>query len=286
MPRNRFTPSPGTIFPLTALCLAAILFGAGCGSDNGSAPVRYVPVTLKAMGVGGSHAGVSGAAALRGGSELAAAVDGDTIPVTFTKAYLVVRDIRLIISGEESDSTGGGENDSTEFDDNDSTGVGDGDDDDGEHEAGQIRFKGPFVIDLLAGTADSLDTQMAPPGLYSRIQGHLRALRNGDWNASAFSFMIGSTVYLEGTVDGDGGGPFVWQSRIDNEFMIRGHFEVLEDTPVTTFLTFDVSKWLRSREGSFLDPRIADNDKWIQWAIRHNIKFNVDADHDGEPDDD
>jgi len=267
--------------PLAAVFLAVIVALAGCGSDNNaSGPARYVPVTLKAMGVGGSDVAASGAGALRGISELAAAVEGDTLPVTFTRAYLVVRDVRFNISGEVADTTGG-ETDSTDFDDTDSTGVDEDDDD-----MGQVRFRGPFVIDLLAGTADSLDTQMAPPALYSRIQGHLRALRAGDWNASTHDFLIGSTVYLEGTVDGEGGGPFVWQSRIDNEFQIWGHFEVLEDTPVTTFLTFDISRWLRSREGGFLDPRIEDNDQWIRWAIRHNIKFDVDDDHDGEPDDD
>lgn len=283
MPRNVFPKSPGSLFPLAGLLAACVIAAAGCGSDNTSGPARYVPVTLKAMGVGGNQTAVSAVRSLRGMTELAAAVDGDTIPVTFTRAYLVIRDIRFHISGDASDTTGG-EMDSTDFDDSDSTGMHEEDDD--HEDMGQIRFRGPFVIDLLAGTADSLDTQMVPPALYNRVQGHLRALRAGDWNASTYDFMIGSTVYLEGTVDGEGGGPFTWQSRIDNEFQIWGRFDVVEDTPATAFLTFDISKWLRSRDGGFLDPRVADNDKWIQWAIRHNIKFDVDDDHDGEPDDD
>jgi hypothetical protein len=285
MPRNWFKKCTRTpVFP-AALVLAWTLGLAGCGGNSPSGPARYVPVTLKAMGVGGTHASVSAAGRLRGISEMAGVVDGDTIPVTFTKAYLVVRDVRFKIAGgdDDADSTGGGEMDSTDVDDdNDSTGV---DEDDDEQGAGWIRFHGPFVIDLLAGVADSLDTQMAPPGLYNRVQGHLRALRGGDWNASAFSFLVGSTVYLEGTVDGDGGGPFVWQSRIDNEFQVWGPFQVDVDTPATAFLTFHIDKWLRASDGSFLDPRLDENHKWIEWAIRHNIKIDIDDDHNGEPDD-
>jgi hypothetical protein len=142
------------------------------------------------------------------------------------------------------------------------------------------------VIDLLAQSAESLDTQLVPPGDYRRVQGHLRPLRASDWNASQFDFLIGSTVAMEGTVDGEGGGPFTYQARIDNEFMIRGKFTVQAATPATAFIVFDVSGWLRDKDGAFLDPRILENDKAIRWAIRHSIKVGMDDDHDGDFDDD
>ena len=51
-------------------------------------------------------------------------------------------------------------------------------------------------------------------------------------------------------------------------------------------MTFDVSKWLRDRDGHFLDPRDETNDLAIKSAIRHSIKVGMDDDHDGEMDDD
>ncbi len=256
-------------FP-TALILVA-LSAAGCGQKNVSGPVKLVPVTLESRSLGAAGQG----APATGTFHLATAAEGDTIPVTFTEALLVVRDVRFKVSDDgEADSL------DAEPDQGDSLGDVEGD---GE---GMVIFRGPFVIDLLAGRADSLDTQMAPPGLYRRVQGHLRMLRAGDWNASDFDFLIGSTVYLTGVVDGEGGGPFTYQARIDNEFMVRGSFAVEEDTPATAFIALDHTRWLRAQDGTFLDPRIPENDFAIQWAIRHSIKVGMDENHDGEMDDD
>jgi len=63
-------------------------------------------------------------------------------------------------------------------------------------------------------------------------------------------------------------------------------FAVVEaDAPATSFLTFDVSRWLTGGNGQFLDPRVEESHKWIEQAIRHSIKFGIDEDHDGEIDD-
>ncbi|HYR68453.1 MAG TPA: hypothetical protein VER77_01100, partial [Candidatus Dormibacteraeota bacterium] len=75
-------------------------------------------------------------------------------------------------------------------------------------------------------------------------------------------------------------------ARIDNEFQIRGKFTVQADTPATAFIVFDVSQWLRGRDGAFLDPRVLENDRAIRSAIRHAIKVGMDKDHDGHIDDD
>lgn len=277
-------PSIGSLLVSAALLVAA----AGCSSNKVTAPVKPVPLTLQAAGVGAPNQASSHTAAHAGGAAIAATADLDPLPVTFTKVLLVVRDVRFKLSG-------GGEADSTDDDDDlgegddpdhgDSTGVHDGDDDaeDGE---GSVIFRGPFVVDLLTQTAESLDTQLVLPGEYRRVQGHLRPLRAGDWNASNFDFLIGSTVFLEGTLDGDGGGPFTYQARIDNEFMIRGKFTVEASTPATAFIVFDISHWLRGRDGSFLDPRLPENDQDIRSAIRHSIKVGMDDDHDGDCDDD
>jgi hypothetical protein len=260
----------------------ALISIQGCGGSNTTGPARLVPLTLKAAGTGAPGTGAR-AAALAGTFEPMLTATGDTIPVTFTSAYLVVRDVRFKIAdggptdttgmGDESDTTGVGETDST-------------DDDAGEPDsAGMIRFNGPFAIDLLTSTSQTLDTEMVPPGVYRRVQGHLAALSGGTTVADSFPFLVGATVYLEGTVDGEGGGPFTYKARIDDEFMIRGAFTVDADTPATAFIVFDVSHWLVGPDGQFLDPRIPDNDKWIQWSIRHSIKACMDDNHDGEVDD-
>jgi hypothetical protein len=246
---------------------------AGCG-DKATGPIHAVPLTLVAQGSGTNTARYLAPA----GSPLtSASAATDTIPVTFTKALLVVRDVRFVMpeaiddSDDRADSLGA----------TDSTDMGD------DHDMqGQVRFRGPFVIDLLSGHAARLDTMMVMPGDYARVQGHLQMLRAGDPDAADFPGLAGSTVWLEGTIDGEGGGPFSFLARIDNEFQNRGGFHVAENTPATAFVTFDLSKWLSDSSGHFLDPRDLANDQAIKSAIRHSIKIGMDDDHDGESDDD
>jgi hypothetical protein len=263
---------------LASACLASALALAGCGSDSVSGP-KQVPLTVKAMGAGSqaSPANLASGLALQTAYSAAA----ESIPVTYTKALLVVRDVRFHFEDGREDTldTDDGDEDSTGIED--STGM---DEDHGEGGEGMIIYRGPFVIDLLASSAESLGTQLVPPGDYDRVQGHLRALQGSDWNARSYGFLVGATVYLEGVVEGDGGGPFTYKARIDDEFMIRGRFTVASGTPATAFITFDLSKWLL-RDGQFLDPRNPDNASWIEWAIRHAIKVGMDGDHDGHPDD-
>lgn len=280
--------APGALLAAATLLIAF----AGCSANKVTAPAKQVPLTLLSVGAGANRAGSLGATPA-GRTPFHATAGVDPLPVTFTKALLVVRDVRFkLTEGAESDSAetdsteGEGEiGDRNELGDHDSTGVHEGDDhsDDGE---GAVVFHGPFVIDLLTQSAESLDTEMVPPGDYRRVQGHLRPLRADDWNASHFDFLIGSTVYLQGTVDGDGGGPFTYQARIDNQFQIRGKFTVQANTPATAFIVFDLSTWLRGRNGAFLDPRLPENDQAIRSAIRHSIKVGMDDNHDGEDDDD
>jgi hypothetical protein len=262
--RLRPIPVPPTLPVAAGAILLAIAF-AGCGG-HATAPVKPVPLTLQAAGVGGATQRFTTSALLAPSAT-------DTIPVTFTQALLVVRDVRFVLGGDDADTLGA-----------DEEGLSDGNDDNSD-DGGQARFRGPYVVDLLAGTAQSLDTEMVLPGAYERVQGHLRALHDGDGPASAHSSLIGSTILLEGTIGGEGGGPFVYSARIDNEFMIRGDFTVAAETPATAFLVFDLPRFLTGREGRFLDPRVIENDLAIKQAIRHAIKIGMDDDHDGEIDD-
>ncbi|MGE5176743.1 MAG: hypothetical protein ACM3JJ_10250 [Hyphomicrobiales bacterium] len=268
---------------LVTVVAASTLVIWGCGSSGKTtAPVKLVPLTVSAQGVGGAVQHFTTASLAAG---IAAT---DTIPVTFTQALLVVRDVRFVlpdefVGGDDGDTLGMGEADG------DTLGMGETDST-GTHEmdgsGGQVRFKGPYVIDLLAGTAQKLDTQMVPPGDYQRVQGHLQPLHAGDDPAATYPDLVGYTVWLEGDIAGDGGGHFAYKAPINDEFQIRGPFTVATDTPATAFVTFDLSRFLTGRDGHFLDPRNADNDFAIRQAIRHAIKAGMDANHDGQMDDD
>ena len=275
-PRQRRRGTGALLVSILTLSFAA----SGCsGGTKTNAPVKPVPLTVTAQGVGGA---VQRFAAP---SLVAGVAATDTIPVTFTQALLVVRDVRFVLPDELSDADtlgmGEGDDDSLGVGENDSTGVGESEDG-----GGQVRFHGPYVIDLLAGTAQKLDTQMVPPGDYIRVQGHLQPLHAGDAPAADHPDLVGYTVWLEGDVAGDGGGHFVYKTPINDEFLIGGRFTVAQDTPATAFVTFDLSRFLTDRSGHFLDPRNGDNDLAIRQAIRHAIKVGMDENHDGAMDDD
>jgi hypothetical protein len=261
---------------LSALIAVAL---SGCGGKT-VAPKALVPLTLKSQAVGGNAVRALAPAAP---TALAGAASTQDVEVTFTRALLVIRDVRFKLDDGIADGDSLGDDDLGEAAaDGDSVDSDEGDGDGG----GMVLFRGPFVVDLVAHQSAALDTELVPPGDYRRVQGHLRALHEGDPGAGGdLSFLVGSTVFLEGTIAGDGGGPFTYQARIDDEFQIRGQFTVAASTPATGFLTFDLSKWLVDREGRFLDPRIADNDQAIRSAIRHSIKVWMDRDHNGELDD-
>ena len=260
--------APSAFFTVLALAFG-LAVAAGCGSDNATGPNKMVPLTVKAQGVGGTSSRLVTAPNMAA----AAVADTDTM-VTYTRALLSVRDVRFVLS------------DADEGDDTDTTGTpGDSTDADSDHEdAGQIRYHGPFVVDLLAGDAQDLGTQMVPAGIYHHVMGHLQKLTGGGDLANTYPDLVGATVLLEGDIHGEGGGHFIFESRIDTEFIIRGTFEVMGDTPVTSYLVFDLSQFLRGNGGVFLDPRNAANENAIRVAIKHAVKTGIDGNHDGEPD--
>jgi len=166
MSNNRLANLSRRLMVACGVAGALALGLAGCGGKASTGPTQMVPLTLVAQGLGGSTARY---AAPAGAVFTTATADTDTIPVTFTKALLVVRDVRLVRPEVMDDSTG--QTDSLGA--TDSLDVSDGEDDGEDHEGddqGQVRFHGPFVIDLLSGTAARLDTMMVEPGDYKRIQ--------------------------------------------------------------------------------------------------------------------
>jgi len=261
---------------LFLILFLSILGAAGC-SKRISGPVKMVPLTLKSQATG-----VSTVRALRASTIASADSDSSHVVFSFSRALLVVRDVRFqTAEGDTEENEAEGDTLGEHEADGDSLGEHEADDEEG------IVFRGPFVIDLLSHHSDVLDTKLVPPGVYTKVMGHLQALHAGDAAATPdLSFLIGSTVFLEGTISGDGGGPFTYQARIDDEFVIHGTFTVASDAPATAFLVFDLNRMLVDREGRFLDPRDPGNDLAIRQAIRHAIKIGMDKDHDGEFDGD
>jgi hypothetical protein len=259
------------VLGLLAAGTVVLALAAGCG-HNMTGPRDRVPMTLRAVAAGPGMAARSARAA------------DDT--VNYTQVLLVVREVRFRLA----DTTRSGEGEGGE--DNirpaafthlagDPMGGHEGDDDHIE----SVAFRGPFVVDLLAQSAESLDTELVPPGTYHSAQGSIGPLKASDWNASKFTFLIGSTVYLKGTVKGEGGGDFTYLAPISHTFTIPGPFVVQSNTPATAFLTFDTSRWLRSPTGAFLDPRDPANSAAIQQAIIQSIRAGMDDNHDGRCDD-
>jgi hypothetical protein len=256
-----------TRFAALLLTAAALLSQVGCSKDS-TGPKR-VPLTLQAQGVGSASQEYAAARAIVPSSS-GSAIE-DTVPVLLTRALLVVRDIRFQLPDGDNGADSLDLGDFTRF----------GDDDGG----GQIRFMGPYVVDLLAGTAQNLGTQMVPPGTYTKVMGHLQSLGGGEPFAAQYPDLVGSTILLEGDIAGDGGGHFLYVSRIDTEFVAHGLFVVDDDVPATSYLVFDLRQLLMSDDGQFLDPRNPDNAQLIEQAIRHATKIGMDRDHAGDPDD-
>jgi len=245
-----------------------------------------VPLTLKSQAIG--SATVRALRSLQAASLAAADSDSSHVDVTLTRALLVVRDVRFKSSGEGDEGEGPeNENDSLGEAENDSLGDGEADDDSTHAEEGGVVFRGPFILDILSHHADVLDTKLVPPGLYEKVQGHLQALHAGDPAATPdLSFLIGSTVFLEGTISGDGGGPFTYQARIDDEFIIHGTFTLASDSPATAFLVFDLNRMLVDREGRFLDPRdhflhIAHDGNLHRAILAHLGRIDIHVNHLG-----
>jgi len=257
--------------------ISLLVFTAACGRDP-TGPRNRVSMTLRALAAGPGMVARSARAA------------DDS--VTYTKVLLVVREVRFRLAETEGeDDEHGDDLRSAAFTgatgDSMDTHEGEGDDD-GEHDEDRVEsvaFRGPFVVDLLAQSAESLDTELVPPGTYHSARGRIAPLQASDWNASHFQYLIGSTVYLQGTVHGEGGGDFTYRAPISHTFTIRGPFTVEAATPATAFLTFDISRWLRTPDGRFLDPRDPANDEAIREAVIRSIRAGMDDDHDGRCDD-
>jgi hypothetical protein len=176
-------------------------------------------------------------------------------------------------------------------------------DDDGE-EGDDIRFDGPFIVDLLNPSAISgLEEISLPTGQYCRIELVFKKLESGNIpsGVSPNDPMVGRSILIEGSRSDDI--PFEMTTEIDEEFKLENEttgFSIEASTTVRTFfIAFDLDQWfdgidlsdpsIEVSEDSEGNPIILINDEQneeTQERIEDNIKFSADLFEDSDEDED
>lgn len=126
-------------------------------------------------------------------------VDSQDTQIELTKAWIVVKEIEFKseeLAAQES-----------------------------EEEANEeIKFRGPYFVNLLSAEAQVLDTQQVPAKVYRRIEMKLEAAENetsANWPSAAPTELANNSIYLAGTF-GSGATAFSFSSHDGTEFKISG----------------------------------------------------------------
>lgn len=126
-------------------------------------------------------------------------VDSQNTSVTLSAAWIVVKEIEFKSAetvGEES------EDESTE----------------------EVKFRGPYFVNLTSATAQVLDTQSIPAKIIRRIEMKLEASENSsqaDWPADAPAGLENKSMYVSGTF-GSSNTAFSYSSNDGAEFKVSG----------------------------------------------------------------
>lgn len=88
----------------------------------------------------------------------------------------------------------------------------------------EVKFKGPYFVNLVQAQAQVLDTQSIPAKTIRRIEMKLEAAENNasaSWPADAPTGLQNNSMYLSGTF-GSGNTPFTFSSHDGTEFKVSG----------------------------------------------------------------
>lgn len=88
----------------------------------------------------------------------------------------------------------------------------------------EVKFRGPYFVNLLSAQAQVLDTQTVPAKVYRRIEMKLEAAENEtsvNWPALAPIELANHSMYIAGTF-GVGNTPFSFSSADGTEFKVSG----------------------------------------------------------------
>lgn len=177
-------------------------------------------------------------------------------------------------------------------------------------EATDYQLTGPFVIDLAndtvvnCGTSNSddpildetpiFDVLTLPAGTYVELKARLDDVTLVDCPDLVGNPLIGSSLYMEGTVNGT---PFTFREEFDTDFVVSDPNGIpVDDTSITSFiLTFNVANWFdgvdfsgadKNGDGVIVIDSVSNQD--LQDLIKQNVEDTAelenDADIDGIPD--
>lgn len=153
-----------------------------------------------------------------------------------------------------------------------------------------FKSRTPLVITLdLTGKPTPIGAGSIPTGTYSEMEFEIRRLRANDGQVYLDNpDLQNRSIAVRGYVNGDTSATFIFTSALEEEqeTEFSPPLVVEANSPQTNvMLTLDTTMWFSNGAGSYLDPRLSQN----QYAIEKNIKASIQAfeddDGDGEDDD-
>lgn len=242
---------------LILLSLSALfLTSAGCDSDDtivapGDNTTTTTTTTLARAGIslsiqgtapsGGFNKGFSSISA--GDSVILSVKDAAGIEIgtlILTDARLALKDIKLKAKDEDEEDD---EDDSVDTDDGE-------EEEDEEDENENIKFEGPYVVDLITNTVSpTLDTIQIIVATYTEIELKLHKIKGDEKDDDGSTALIdesdplfGNSIYIEGLYSGATADsqvtdvPFFLTFDFDEKFLLTGSDSAIADTA----LGFDV----------------------------------------------
>jgi len=154
-----------------------------------------------------------------------------------------------------------------------------------------FKSRTPLVVTLdLTGKPTPIGAVSIPLGTYTEMEFEIRRLWTDDGQIYLDNpDLQNRSIAVRGYVNGDTSAVFVFTSALEEEQETEFSPPLVVDanSPQTNvILTLDTTVWFSNGAGSYLDPRLSQN----QYAIEKNIKASIQAfeddDGDGEDDDD
>lgn len=151
--------------------------------------------------------------------------------------------------------------------------------------------RGPMVVDLplTAGASSAIDVSV-PQGSYRKLQFAVRAVEQGEEDASAFLAahpdLDGVSLRVDGTFDGV---PFTYTAALEAEVEREFNPPVeIDASGKSITVNVDLSTWFTTSAGVVIDPATAlpggANEALVAANIRSSFGAFEDDDHDGHDD--
>jgi len=147
---------------------------------------------------------------------------------------------------------------------------------------------GPFGISVSGSSPihQVFDTSV-PAGDYRELKLVVDTVNASEAGSDATLLALAglhASIAVDGTVSGDGGGPFTFTTPMEVDQERNGTFTVGSGSAATSNVTLDVdpSGWFLAPDGSSLDPRDPVNRGQILANIRASIRAFPDDDENGE----